>query len=245
MKKLTRMVPLALAFGIGLSFGAASVARAESSPCPANMVSYSNLKDGQSVKCTCPAMEGARSVWGSSRYTVDSDVCRAAVHAGAAKSSGGEVTVWLSEGCPIFRGNAKSGVQSREYGPYRRTYHFVKDAPPCQVQTKDDPVRDCPYSMSTFGYMKPGQTWRCKCTAQRVKSSGTVWGNQRYTVDSNLCLAAKHAGMVKDEGGEITAYTDAGCPRYEASSANGITTREWRAHPMSYAFKKPLPACAK
>jgi hypothetical protein len=118
----------------------ATPAYAESSPCPGNMASYFNLKNGEMVKCTCPALAGGRTVWGTARYTIDSDVCRAAVHAGAAPAAGGEVTVYLAEGCPIFRSNAKNGVQSTNYGPYGRTFHFAKDAPDCDVQTKDDAV---------------------------------------------------------------------------------------------------------
>ena len=216
---------------------------AQSSPCPANMGSYHNLKNGESIKCTCPALAGSRSVWGTSRYTVDSDVCRAAVHAGAAPASGGEVTVHLAEGCPIFRGTAKNGVQSTNYAPYGRTYQFVKDAPACEVQTKDDPVADCPFSMSVFAQMAPGQTWRCKCPENRMKNPGSVYGDGRYTTDTNVCTAALHAGVLQAAGGDVTVYTDAGCNRFGAATKNGVTSREWAAYPMSYAFAKPLPAC--
>ena len=228
---------------LGLACAFAPAAQAQSSPCPGNMSSYFNLKNGESIKCTCPALAGGRTVWGTARYTIDSDVCRSAVHAGAAPAAGGEVTVYLSEGCPIFRSNAKNGVQSSNYGPYGRTYHFVKDAPPCEVQTKDDPVADCPFSMSVFAQMKPGQAWRCKCTEQRMKSAGSVYGDGRYTTDTNTCTAAKHAGVLKDAGGEVTVYTDEGCKRFAAAAKNGITSREWGAYAMSYAFAKPLPAC--
>src|SRR5262245_34582256 len=69
---------------LALSLIATADARAQSSPCPGNMASYFNLKHGESIKCTCPALAGGRTVWGTMRYTVDSDVCRAAVHAGVA-----------------------------------------------------------------------------------------------------------------------------------------------------------------
>ena len=228
---------------LGLALAFAPAAHAQSSPCPGNMASYFNLKNGESIKCTCPALSGGRTVWGTARYTVDSDVCRSAVHAGAAPAAGGEVTVYLAEGCPIFRSNAKNGVQSTNYGPYARTYHFVKDAPPCEEQTKDDPVTDCPFSMSVFAQMKPGQTWRCKCSEQRMKSAGSVYGDGRFTADTNTCTAAQHAGVLQDAGGEVTVYTDEGCKRFAAAVKNGITSREWGAYAMSYGFAKPLPAC--
>lgn len=241
MRLIARLAAAAaMLAGIGL---AALPAQAQSSPCPANMVSYSNLELGQSIKCTCPAVAGSRTVWGTERYTVDSDVCRAAVNAGAAPAAGGEVTVFLAEGCPIFRGNPKHGVQSSNYGPYGRTYHFSKEPPACQVQTKDDPVQDCPFSMSVFASMKIGQTWRCRCTEQRLKSAGTVYGSDRYTTDSNVCTAALHAGAVQPAGGEITVHTGEGCTRYSASAKNGVTSREWAAYRVSFGFATPLPAC--
>ena len=42
---------------------------------------------------------------------------------------------------------------------------------------------------------------------------------------------------------EVTIYTDEGCKRFAAAVKNGITSREWGAYAMSYAFAKPLPAC--
>lgn len=234
---LRLLAPLALVF-------AAMPAHAQSSPCPGNMASYFNLKLGESIKCTCPAAASSRAVWGTQRYTVDSDVCRAAIHGGAVTAAGGEVTVYLAEGCPIFRGNAKNGVQSTNYGPYGRTFHFAKEAPACEVQTQDDVVNDCPFSMSVFASMKPGQTWRCKCAEARMKNPGTVYGDLRYTTDSNVCTAALHAGVLQPAGGEVTMHTDEGCKRFAAAAKNGVTSREWAAYPMSYAFAKPLPACA-
>jgi hypothetical protein len=232
----------AVLFGLAVAALAAPAA-AQSSPCPANMTSYFNLPNGGSIKCTCPALSGGRSVWGSDRYTVDSDVCRAAVHAGAVPASGGEATVTLAEGCPIFRGAPKNGVQSTNYGPYGRTYHFTKDAPACQVQTKDDPVAECPFSMGVFASMKPGQAWRCRCTEARLKSAGAVYGTDRYTADSSLCTAALHAGVVQPAGGEVTAHTGPGCARYAAAAKNGVTSREWGRYESSYGFKTPLPDC--
>ena len=229
---------------LALVQAAAPPASAESSPCPGNIASYFNLKNGESIKCTCPALAGGRTVWGTLRYTIDSDVCRAAVHAEAVTGAGGEVTAHLGEGCPIFRSNAKNGVQSTNYGPYGRTFFFVKDPPQCEVQTKDDVVTDCPYSMSVFAMMKPGQTWRCRCTESRMKNVGTVYGDGRYTTDSNTCTAALHAGALQMGGGEVTMHTDEGCQRFNASTKNGITSREWGAYGTSYAFEKPLPACA-
>jgi hypothetical protein len=151
--------------------------------------------------------------------------------------------VFLGEGCPIFRGQPKNGVQSVNFAPYGRTFYFAKEAPACSVQTADDPAGECPFTMSVFRRMKPGQTWRCRCTEARVKSQGWVYGTTRYTTDSNTCLAALHAGAVQSAGGDVTAVTGEGCSRFPASQKNGVTSRAWGAHAMSFAFADPLPAC--
>lgn len=237
-----RMLVVA-AFAAALA--AAAPVRAQSSPCPANMGSYHNLAEGESIRCTCPAPTGRRSVWGSERYTADSDVCRAAIHAGAVPAAGGEVTIAVAEGCPIFRGTPKNGVQSVHFGPFGRTFHFAKEAPACSTQTVDDPVADCPFTMSVFARMKPGQTWRCKCPEARMKGSGLVFGSTRYTTDSNVCLAARHAGAVEAAGGAITLRTGEGCAAFAATQNNGVATRHWGAFARSFAFADPLPPCAK
>ena len=43
---------------LALALAAAPAARAESSPCPGNMSSYFNLKNGDSITCTCPPLSG-------------------------------------------------------------------------------------------------------------------------------------------------------------------------------------------
>jgi hypothetical protein len=243
MTHLAARLPGLAAALLALAALLAPPARAETSPCPGNMSSYYNLKNGRSITCACPKLTGGRTVWGTMRYTIDSDVCRAAVHAGAIPASGGEVTVHLADGCPVFRANARNGVQSTNYGPYGRTYYFAADAPPCAQQTKDDLVRDCPFSMSVFAHMKPGLTWRCRCPASRMRSGGAVYGDGRYTTDSNTCLAALHAGALPPEGGDVTVYTGTGCKRFAAARRNGVASRGWNDVPISYGFASPLPAC--
>jgi hypothetical protein len=76
-----------------------------------------------------------------------------------------------------------------------------------------------------------------------MKTVGSVYGDGRYTTDSNTCTAALHAGALQAAGGEVTVYTDAGCGRFSAAVKNGVTSREWGAYGTSYAFEKPLPAC--
>ena len=54
-----------------------------------------------------------------------------------------------------------------------------------------------------------------------------VWGSGPYTVDSPLCSAAVHAGVIGPEGGEITVVRVESLDEWPGSTANGVTTQPW------------------
>ena len=53
-----------------------------------------------------------------------SDLCRAALHAGAIGADGGPVTVVRSEGRPIYAGSFRNGVTTKDYGSYDASIAF-------------------------------------------------------------------------------------------------------------------------
>ena len=57
-------------------------------------------------------------------YTDDSDLCRAALHAGAIGPEGGPVTVVRSDGRPLYVGSSRNGVTSSDYGNYSASIRF-------------------------------------------------------------------------------------------------------------------------
>ena len=73
----------------------------------------------------CGTSEG--SVWGSSPFTADSSVCRAAVFSGLVK--GDEVDVKLTFGGkqPSFKAGTANGVTTNDFGPYEKTYTLSKN----------------------------------------------------------------------------------------------------------------------
>lgn len=89
------------------------------------------LKEGQKLTCYCPAGDGGWRVYGSDRYTGDSGLCGAAVHAGAISTVGGEVTVYGGGGCESFAASDRNGVSSVAYGHYAPTFGFSDPLPPC------------------------------------------------------------------------------------------------------------------
>ncbi|MEM7188387.1 MAG: LCCL domain-containing protein, partial [Pseudomonadota bacterium] len=60
----------------------------------------------------------------------------------------------------------------------------------------------CPANLAGLG-ASSGVIVGCWCPGG--PTSGSVWGTAIYTIDSNLCHAARHAGLIGDDGGEIWA----------------------------------------
>ena len=93
-------------------------------------------------------------------------------------------------------------------------------------------VGACPSNFK--GYETAGETLECKCTPALM--SGSVWGTGRYTTDSSVCAAARHAGAVASSGGEVKVYPLSGCQSYSGSTKNGITTSKWGPYQASFGF---------
>lgn len=82
------------------------------------------------------------------------------------------------------------------------------------------------------------------CSCGPAGRSGSVWGSGPYTTDSDLCTAARHAGMIGAEGGTVFAIRTAGQPKYDGSVRNGITSRSWGRFDTSMVFGPPPPNLA-
>jgi hypothetical protein len=73
----------------------------------------------------------------------------------------------------------------------------------------------------------------CTCAKD---PSGSVWGTDIYTTDSNVCNAAKHAGVIGSDGGAITFKMAGGCSKYVASNTNGVSSSSWGSYEASFFF---------
>jgi len=69
-----------------------------------------------------PGCESRGGLWGTDIYTADSAICRAGIHAGAITPAGGVVTIQIQPGRPAYRGAARNGIASSDYGSYARSY---------------------------------------------------------------------------------------------------------------------------
>lgn len=69
-------------------------------------------------------------------------------------------------------------------------------------------------------------------------TTGSVWGTDLYTSDSAICVAAVHAGVIKEKGGRVKVILQPGQPAYTGTFRNGVTTNNWGAYQQSF---KVLP----
>jgi hypothetical protein len=82
-----------------------------------------------------------------------------------------------------------------------------------------------------------GTKLKCTCDAT---ASGGVYGSVRYTADSSICQAAKHAGKAP---GPVDLVVGGACASFTGTSANGVTTTSWSSYDKTFGFDT-LPACA-
>lgn len=80
--------------------------------------------------------------------------------------------------------------------------------------------------------LSEGEAMLCHCASDAM--SGSVWGSDAYTSDSNVCAAALHSGAVSPNGGAVVLTGEAGQTSYDGSERNGITTRDWGSYGSSF-----------
>jgi hypothetical protein len=205
----------------------------ELGPCPASFSISNALPTPFSCICSGEAMRSPGAVWGTSIYTGDSNLCLAALHAGAVSAGGGPVTVLRSEGRPLYIGSARNGVASYDYGRYGTSITFDGAAQPSGPEA-------CPQTLSINRDLPTPFT--CTCGPSAASGSGAVWGTDVYTDDSSICLAAVHAGAIGADGGLVTVLRSEGRPLYVGSSRNGVASYDFGSYAASIRFDGIAPA---
>lgn len=174
--------------------------------------------------CRCPATPVVKSVWGSGPYAGDSDICTAAVHAGAVDQAGGAVLVIKRGGQVAYEGGSANGVTTRNWGSYGRSFDVVMASSPATVAACSVMPSDA-------------DTLACTCPAD----DGTrrpVYGSGPYTADSDICSAARHAGALARAGGTVNVIRIDGLESYRATSTNTVETRAWGSYSSSIIFDR-------
>lgn len=73
----------------------------------------------------------------------------------------------------------------------------------------------------------PGSIYLIQCPAGCTSKPGSVWGTGIYLLDSSICRAAIHAGLLQDQGGIIEYIKKEGVERYEGSENRGVTSHDF------------------
>jgi hypothetical protein len=175
---------------------------------------------GKRVAIMCPPGGEPARVFGTDEYTDDSSVCSAAVHAGAITANeGGSVVLVIGPARGSFRASTQNGVTSQSYGSWPGSFSFDKSGAPGQID----------WVTVAKNIWEP-VTVVCPPNG----APAPLWGTDSYTVDSSICTAAAHAGVITIAGGgPVTVSPAAGLNEYKASERNGVTSRSYSAWPAS------------
>lgn len=86
----------------------------------------------------------------------------------------------------------------------------------------------CPWTMNGF-------TTRCLCWGP---GNGPVWGSGIYAAESSICAAARHAGVIGEDGGPVRVIPLAGMAGYQGSHRNGITSLDKGSSQRSFRVER-------
>jgi TfoX/Sxy family transcriptional regulator of competence genes len=192
---------------------------------------------GQTGKTLLVKITGTNqgNVWGGVNgiYTDDSNIGKAAVHAGLLKVGEQKVLkVTIVPGQSSYHGNTQNGITTNNYEQWHGSFKFedVKQV------TSDEDIYSEPINLSQFRGQN-GKTIFVKITGT---IQGNVWGgaNGIYTDDSNIGKAAVHAGLLKVGEQKVLEVTIVpGQSSYHGNTQNGITTNNYDQWHGSFKFE--------
>ena len=74
------------------------------------------------------------------------------------------------------------------------------------------------------------------CNCPKNPTRGSVWGNDPYTADSDICTAGVHSGYLDEEGGDVVVLRVQGLSSYTGGESFDVTTSDWGAYGESITF---------
>lgn len=192
-------------------------------------VTTANCTQAVGGRCAliCPAGDGKKGyVEGTDTYSSHSSICAAAIHAGVLPpGQSGAVVIVIGESPKFFRGTERHGVTSRDRGPRATSFTFATDGAPGSISWQTA------WSHVPADFAQP-VTVNCPPGGD---TAGKIWGTDVYTVDSMICIAAVHAGVISAKGGPVTVQRAQGPRQYAASERFGVASRGAGANPDAFA----------
>jgi hypothetical protein len=163
---------------------------------------------------------------------LDSDICTAARHAGVIGPEGGDVRAILRPGLDQYLASDQNGVKTNWWGSYDASMELVAagEAAGVPSQASGMPEAVCGSFLTT------PEGVNCYCPTAKIAEAGRVWGSGPYTADSDICWAARHAGVIGLLGGEVSVIPVQGLAAYRGSQRNGMTTADWGSYSASFVF---------
>lgn len=198
------------------------------------------------IRCPSGCASASRTVWGTTFYTGDSSLCKAAIHDGRiTDSDGGFVNLAFRPGDESYVGSIKNGITTVEYGPWSLTFYFfdgiISDersryptlpnaTPPPTTPPPTTPEPEATaINCNTEGRACTNSSFcTMSCPEGCATTSKTVWGTYNsFTDDSGICRAAIHQRVITNSGGIVKVYRSDGLSSYRGATRNGVTTQSY------------------
>jgi len=185
---------------------------------------------GRRVTYVCPAITAtqiaAAEVWGSDVYESDSPICIAGIHAGVLQAGRpGVVTIVITPGADEFKGSARNGVTTKDYGPNASAYSFDRTGTPGQIDWATKGLNIPETFAASIPVVCPGSG----------AMTYLIWGSDVYQEDSSICTAAVHVGLItKAKGGKFFVSRVAGGSSYPSLYRNGVQSTAWSEASASF-----------
>lgn len=206
-----------------------------------------NFHDGLArVFCTPHCEADAWSVAvGAAVHPVRSSVCEAAIVDGVLPQSGGEMLVSKVRGLPAYVGQeAGGGMSIAATNLGGDAFHLAPwrggDADPHAVYPpKLEP--GCGGNLASLGLAtaQPGSTFVFRCPMD-CATEGQVYGGPAYAAQSEVCAAARHAGIMGAAGGHGLLTIGAGQDHYfDSRGADGQESTEAPGSGPSFTLSIP------
>jgi hypothetical protein len=165
----------------------------------------------------CPASDGTRGgIEGTDTYSSYSSICAAAIHAGVLRrGQAGPVVIVIGAGKSSYRGSERNGVTSSDHGARAGSFIFAADGVPGAISWQ-----------TAWSRIPADFTGSVTVTCpQGGDTTAKIWGTDVYTVESSICVAAVHAGVITTQGGTITVQRTPGLRQYPATERFRVASR--------------------